>query len=187
MENRLRSLGSRSLRLLLASLRSDEELARELRGVLEDFGISANKFSTISGIPLSTVKKILRGQGGVTLSTLRKVLRAVELLGGGPKKPFVAIIAAVTTLSKLRSLAFRLQDRIIAIKEYGISTLDEAIKAALRAQSDGAAAIVCAPIVAHFIKDIVSIPIVTLDVCDEDIERAIKIAAGKISEGLGGA
>lgn len=182
MEEQLRGLGPRSLKILLASLKSDEELAKELRRVLEDLGISVSRFSTISGIPLSTIKKILRGQGGVTLSTLRKALKAVELLDGGPKKPFVAIIAAVTTLSRLRSLTLRLQERIIAVKEYGVSTLDEAIKAALRAQSDGAAAIVCAPIVAHFIKDVVSVPIVTLDVCDEDIERAIKIAAEKIGE-----
>lgn len=182
MEDWLRGSGSRSLRVLLASLKSDEELAKELKRTLEDFGVSVNKFSTLSGIPLSTVKKILRGQGGVTLSTLRKILKAVEMVEGGPRKPFVAIIAAVTTLSKLRSLALRLQDRVITIREYGVSTLDEAIKAALRAQNDGAAAIVCAPIVAHLIKDLVSIPIVTLDVCYEDIERAVKIAAEKMIE-----
>ncbi|MEM0241297.1 MAG: helix-turn-helix domain-containing protein [Candidatus Nezhaarchaeales archaeon] len=182
MEKRLRDLGSRSLRVLLASLKSDEELAKELKRILEDLGISVSKFSSLSGVPLSTIKKILRGRGGVTLSTLRKVLKAIELVEEGPKKPFVAIIAAVTTLSRLRSLTLKLQDRIITIKEYGVSTLDEAIKAALRAQSDGAAAIVCAPIVAYLIKDFVTIPIVTLDVCYEDMERAIKIAAEKIIE-----
>lgn len=165
---------------MAASLRSDAELAKELRRVLEDLGMSASRFSKISGIPLSTIKKVLRGRGGVTLSTLRKILRAIELIEGRSAKPFVAIVAAVTTLSKLRSLTLKLQDQVVAIREYGVSTLDEAIKASLRAQSDGAAAIVCAPIVAHLIKDVVSIPIVTLDVCDEDVERAVKIAAQKI-------
>lgn len=186
MEDLSRELSPRSLKVLLASLKSDEELAKELKKVLEDLGISVNRFSTLSGIPLSTIKKILRGKGGVTLLTLRKVLKALELMEEGPKKPFVAVIAAVTTLSKLRSLTLKLQDRVVAIKEYGVSTLDEAIKAALRAQSDGAAAIVCAPIVAYIIKDFVTVPIVTLDVCYEDIERAIKIAAEKTIERLKG-
>jgi len=167
---------------LAASLRSDAELAKELRRVLEDLGMSASRFSKISGIPLSTLKKVLRGRGGVTLSTLRKILKAIELIEGRPAKPFVAVIAALTTLSKLRSLTLKLQDQVIMVREYGVLTLDEAIKASLRAQSDGAVAIVCAPIVAHLIKDVVSIPIVTLDVCNEDIERAVKVAAQKIIE-----
>jgi len=178
----LHELSPRCLNLLIASLKSDEELAKELKKVLGDMGMSASRFSKMSGIPLSTIKKILRGRGGVTLSTLRKILRAIELIEGKPVKPFVAVIAAVTTLSKLRSLTLKLQDQVVTVKEYGVSTLDEAIKASLRAQSDGATAIVCAPIVAHLIKDVVSIPIVTLDVCYEDIERAVKTAAQKIIE-----
>ena len=178
----LHELSPRCLNLLVASLKSDEELAKELKKILDDLGVSTSRFSKMSGMPLSTIKKVLSGRGGVTLSTLRKILRAIELIEGKPTKPFVAIIAAVTTLSKLRTLALKLQDQVVAIKEYGVSTLDEAIKASLRAQSDGAAAIVCAPIVAHLIKDVVSIPIVTLDVCGEDIERALRIAAQKVLE-----
>jgi predicted transcriptional regulator len=79
-------------------------------------------------------------------------------------------------------LALEPQGQVVEVRGYGVSTLDEAIKASLRAQNDGAAAIVCAPIVAHLIKDLVSIPIVTLDICDEDIERAVKVAAQRITE-----
>jgi len=178
----LHELSPRCLNLLLASLKSEEELAKELKKVLDELGVSVSRFSKMSGIPPSTIKKVLRGRGGVALSTLRKILKAIELIEGKPAKPFVAVVAAVTTLSKLRSLAFKLQDQVVAVKEYGVSTLDEAVKASLRAQGDGAAAIVCAPIVAHLIKDVVSIPIVTLDVCYEDIERAVKTAAQKIIE-----
>jgi predicted transcriptional regulator len=183
MESSSLRLSSRCSNILAASLRSDAELAKELRRVLDDLGISASKFSKMSGIPLSTIKKVLRGRSGVTLSTLRKILKAIELVEERPAKPFVAVIAAITTLSKLRYLALKLQDQVVEVRGYGVSTLDEAIKASLRAQSDGAAAIVCAPIVAHLIKDLVSVPIVTLDICDEDIERAVRIAAQKVTEG----
>jgi predicted transcriptional regulator len=182
MESSSLRLSSRCSNILAASLRSDAELAKELRRVLDELGISASKFSKMSGIPLSTIKKVLRGRGGVTLSTLRKILRAIEQIEGRSAKPFVAVIAAVTTLSKLRSLSFKFQEQVVAVKEYGVSSLDEAIKASLRAQSDGAAAIVCAPIVAQLIKDVVSIPIVTLDVCGEDIERAVRTAVQKVTE-----
>jgi predicted transcriptional regulator len=182
MEHLSYRLSPRCSSILAASLRSDAELAKELRRVLDDLGVSASKFSKISGIPLSTIKKVLRGRGGVTLSTLRKILKAIELIEGKPAKPFVAVVAAVTTLSKLRPLALEPQGQVVEVRGYGVSTLDEAIKASLRAQNDGAAAIVCAPIVAHLIKDLVSIPIVTLDICDEDIERAVKVAAQRITE-----
>jgi len=171
------------LSLLVASLKSDEELAKELKRTLDSLGVSAGRFSKLSGIPLSTIKKVLSGRGGITLSTLRKILKAMEMMEGKPAKPFVAVIAAVTTLSKLRYPALKLQDQVVEVRGYGVSTLDEAIKASLRAQSDGAAAIICAPIVAHLIKDLVSLPIVTLDICDEDIERAVRIAAQKIAQG----
>jgi len=169
-------------RILTAALKSDDELASELKKVLSDLRLSIDKFSKLSGIPSSTIKKILKAQGGITLSTLRKILSAIESIEGAPKAPFIAVIAAVTTLSKVRLLSFKFQDLMITIKGYGISTLDEAIKAALKAQSEGAAIIVCAPIVAQLIKDLISIPIVTLDVCNEDLERAVKMAAEKIAK-----
>ncbi len=170
-------------KILLAALRSDEELANELKRALSDLRLSIDKFSKISGIPSSTIKKILKAQGGITLSTLRKILNAIESIESAPKAPFIAVIAAVTTLSKVKLTSLRLHDFTIKVKEYAVSTLDEAIKAALKAQSEGAAIIVCAPIVAQFIKDLISIPIVTLDVCNEDLERAVKMAAEKIVKG----
>ncbi|MHC1628312.1 MAG: PrpR N-terminal domain-containing protein [Candidatus Nezhaarchaeales archaeon] len=181
------SLSPSASRILSAALKSDEELASELKKVLSDLRLSIDRFSKLSGIPSSTIKKILKAQGGITLSTLRKILNAIESIEGGPKTPFIAVIAAVTTLSKVRSLSLKFQDLTVMVKEYGVSTLDEAIKAALKAQSEGAAIIVCAPIVAQFIKDLISIPIVTLDVCNEDLERAVKIAAEKIVKKAEGA
>ncbi|MDI9619454.1 MAG: hypothetical protein QFX33_01320 [Candidatus Nezhaarchaeota archaeon] len=168
-------------KILLAALNSDEELAREMKAFLDNFQLSVDKFSRLSGMPSSTIKKILKARGGITLSTLRKILETINAMEKMPDVPFIAVIAAVTTLSKVRALSVRLQQATIVVREYGVSTLDDAIKAALKAQSEGAAAIVCAPIVAHLIKDVVSIPIVTLDVCDEDLERAVKIAAEKVA------
>ncbi|MCS7139782.1 MAG: transcriptional regulator [Candidatus Nezhaarchaeota archaeon] len=167
--------------VLWAALRSDKELADELRKVLEELRLSIERFSKVAGIPSSTLKKVLRAQGGITLSTLRRILSAISLVEGSPKTPFVAVIAALTTLSRVKMLSVKYQDTVIAVKGYGVSTIDEAIRAALRAQREGASVIVCAPIVAQFIKDLVSMPIVTVEVCDEDLERAIRIAAEKVT------
>ncbi|RLF08926.1 MAG: transcriptional regulator [Thermoprotei archaeon] len=160
---------------------SDESLASSLRESLRELGITLSDFSRMSKIPLSTLKKVLAARGGISLSTLRAIVTAISKLEGKHVEPFIAVIAAVTTLSKVKLTALRLQDMVVKVREYGVSTLDEAIKASLKAQFEGAAVIVCAPVVAHFIKDLVSIPIVTLDVCEEDLDKAVRAAAEKLT------
>ena len=47
----------------------------------------------------------------------------------------------------------------VNIREYPVSTVEDAIIAAVRAERDGALAVVCAPIVAPTIEKILSIPV----------------------------
>jgi predicted transcriptional regulator len=49
--------------------------------------------------------------------------------------------------------------RTVKIREYPISTVEDAIIAAVRAERDGALAIVCAPIIAVTVKKILRIPV----------------------------
>jgi len=47
----------------------------------------------------------------------------------------------------------------VLVKEYPVSTVEDAIIAAVRAERDGALGVVCAPIVAPTVEKILSIPV----------------------------
>jgi len=66
------------------------------------------------------------------------------------------------------------------VREYAASTMEDAIIAAVRAERDGASALVCAPIVSPTVEKILSIPVATINPTSS-IVRAIELAARKRS------
>jgi predicted transcriptional regulator len=72
----------------------------------------------------------------------------------------------------------KVEERLITIKEYPATSIEEAIVAAVRAERDGAVAIVCAPITCPTIEKILHIP-VTKIIPKSSLEDAIDLAARK--------
>jgi predicted transcriptional regulator len=70
-------------------------------------------------------------------------------------------------------------ERNVRVKEYPASTMEDAIIAAVKAERDGALALVCAPIVAPTVEQIVRIP-VSVVVPKDSMVRAIEMAASKV-------
>ena len=66
----------------------------------------------------------------------------------------------------------------IKVREYPVHTMEDAIIAAVRAEREGAVAIVCAPIVSSVIEQLVHIPVATI-IPRESVQRAIELAARK--------
>jgi len=64
------------------------------------------------------------------------------------------------------------------VREYPVHTMEDAIVSAVRAEREGAIAIVCAPIVSSVIEQMVHIPVATI-VPKESVQRAIEVAARK--------
>ena len=70
-------------------------------------------------------------------------------------------------------------ERILVLREYSATNIEEAIVAAVRAERDGAAALVCAPIVSPTVEKLLSIPVATI-IPKDSLIRAIEVAARKI-------
>ena len=64
------------------------------------------------------------------------------------------------------------------VREYPVHTMEDAIVSAVRAEREGAIAIVCAPIVSSVIEQMVHIPVATI-VPKDSVQRAIEVAARK--------
>ncbi len=66
------------------------------------------------------------------------------------------------------------------VKEYSVTSIEEVIIGAIKAERDGASALVCAPIVSPTVEKIVNIPVATIKP-SLSVARAVELAAKKAS------
>lgn len=165
-------------RLMRAALASDQEFVRALHHIMKnELRISVRELSEKSGIAQSSLYKILHGQRSPNLSTLRAVIHALRMFESSGEEEFIGLIAARPVLDVQERNA-EVDGHRIRVREYPVHTMEDAIVAAVRAEREGATAIVCAPIVSSIIEQLVHIPVATI-VPRESVQRAIELAARK--------
>jgi predicted transcriptional regulator len=165
-------------RVMRAAFQSDENLRETLKEVLSELELSAREFCKISGIPQSTLYKILSGHREPNITTLRQIVKTIKQLEGSDGN-FIAIIAARPVLDKISEKKMRIGDKMLTLREYSATNIEEAIIAAVRAERDGASALVCAPIVSPTVEKLLTIPVATI-IPRDSVMRAIEVAARKI-------
>jgi predicted transcriptional regulator len=165
-------------RVMRAAFQSDENLIAALKESFSELGLSSREFSKVSGIPQSTLYKILSGHREPNIITLRQIVKTIRHLEDSDGD-FIAIIAARPVLDKISEKKMKIGDKILTLREYSATNIEEAIIAAIRAERDGASALVCAPIVSPTVEKILSIPVATI-IPKDSVIRAIEVAARKI-------
>lgn len=166
-------------KIVRAALLSDEEFSLALREVMRtDLRVSVGELAEASGIAPSTLYKIVQGQRSPNLSTLRAIVGAIRRFSRTPKGEFIGLIAARPVLDVVQERNAVVDGRRIRVREYPVHTMEEAIISALRAEREGAIAIVCAPIVSSVIEQIVNVPVATI-IPRDSVQRAIELAARK--------
>ena len=102
--------------------------------------------------------KILEDKREPNLRTVRQVIKSLRVLMEPEDSHFIGVIAFTTVLENLPK-SIDMDGLTVNVREYPVSTVEDAIIAAVRAERDGALAVVCAPIVAPTIEKILSIPV----------------------------
>lgn len=167
-------------RLMRASLISDQEFVRALNQIMKnELRISVRELSEKSGIAQSSLYKILHGRRSPNLSTLRAVVHALRQFERSGEGEFIGLIAARPVLDTVQERNTEVDGHRIRVREYPVHTMEDAIVAAVRAEREGATAIVCAPIVSSIIEQLVHIPVATI-IPRESVQRAIELAARKV-------
>ena len=160
----------------------DKELPVVLIEIIKQkLGISIGEFSEKSGIPSSTLYKILSGERDPNLRTFRRILNTVGELEDGcmkKNKKFIAVVCSRGCLDVLEKTTLDTGRDIFDIKEYAVTSMEEAMIAAIQAEKDDASAIVCAPIVSSTVEKVVNIPVATIKP-KLSIASAIELAAKK--------
>ncbi|MDD3042959.1 MAG: helix-turn-helix domain-containing protein [Methanosarcinaceae archaeon] len=167
-------------KVIKAAFESDELFQKILYEVIkEDLNLTAVDFAKQANIPPSTLYKILSGNRDPNIKTLRQIIRTIRELGESESGEFIAVIAARTVLDNIVETKKKIAGRLVTIREYSATSMEEAIIAAVRAEKDGAKALVCAPIVSPTVEKILNIPVTTIIPKDSLID-AIELALKKM-------
>lgn len=166
-------------RLIRAALISDEEFILVMNALLKhDLRISIRELSDLSGIAQSSLYKILHGKRSPNLSTLRAIVKALKTLYHISDAEFIGLIVARPVLDGIEERTAEVDGKRVRVREYPVHTMEDAIIAAVRAEREGATAVVCAPIASSVIEQLVRIPVATI-IPRESVQRAIELAARK--------
>jgi predicted transcriptional regulator len=146
----------------------DEELRRR--------DMTIKELAGQSGIPLATLYKISSGEVDVRLSTIKKIVAVLE-----PGLPaFVAVIAAKFLLDELEGHEITIRDRVYRIRGYTANSIEECIIASVMAEKDGAAGIICAPVLASMVEKIVDIPVAIMKPKAATVLDALDVVARRL-------
>jgi predicted transcriptional regulator len=161
-----------------AAMESDPRFREVLHEVLEELGWTAKELSKKASVSPSTLYKIMNEDRTPSLEVLRKILKSVREAEGLRAGSFIALIVTRRVLDEVVERSIQIEGESVRIREYPASTVEDAIVSAIRAERDGAVAVVCAPIVSPTIEKILDIPIATI-VPRDSVTEAIKLAAKK--------
>ncbi|MFQ6137075.1 MAG: helix-turn-helix domain-containing protein [Candidatus Hydrothermarchaeales archaeon] len=163
----------------LAAVDSDEKFQEALKKALKELGMSVSEFAKVAKISPSTLYKVVSEKREPNLKTLRRIVMALKELERSATTPFIAVIASRPFLNEIAQSTLDISDKEIPVREYPANSMEDAIVAAIRAERNGAAAIVCAPIVSPTIERVVKVPIVTIMPMN-GLYKAIEIASEKV-------
>lgn len=159
--------------LISGMLREEGGFQKALKDMLDnELMMTVNEFCRFTGISQSTMYKILEEKREPNLRTVRMIIKAVKGLSEPDADDYIAIIASHEVLQNLEK-RIEVDGRTIILKEYPVATVEDAIIAAVRAERDGALAIICAPIVTPTVEKIVSIPVASA-IPSASIMRAVE-------------
>jgi predicted transcriptional regulator len=161
-----------------AAMEADESFKQALHEVLEGLGWTVQDLAKSADVSPSALYKIMGEDRSPSLDVLRRILRAVRTAEGVTAGSFIALIVTRRVLDEVVERSVQIGGETVKVREYPAATVEDAIVSAIRAERDGAVAVVCAPIVSPTIERILDIPIATI-VPKDSVTEAIELAAKK--------
>ena len=164
--------------VLYSVIRPDEDFPSALGDALNELNISVPEFCEDTSLSESTVYKILSGhRENIQLNNFREIVKAMKALEQGEDSNHrtVGIITNRESLERVPE-SFEFDGVKLKIEGYPSSTVEEAIRQSILAERDSVDAIICGPITAYTVENVIHTPVVGLDIKTEQIEDAVETA-----------
>lgn len=166
--------------LLDAALVSNEAFAERLKMAMKQLGISTKSLSDGSGVPLSTINKILYQSRDLRLSTMRTMIKYIETITTPKADIVIGIIGTRTALDTITKHQLTLRGKKILLKEYPSSSIEDVIVNAVQAERERVNGLVCATIVANLIAKFVRVPIMSVKLEEQNFLDSVSALVEKI-------
>ena len=164
--------------VLYSVIQPEEDFPSALSNALDELNISVPKFCEDTNLSESTVYKILSGhRENVQLNNFREIVETMKTLeqGEDSNRRSVGIITNRESLERVPE-SFEVDGIELKIEGYPSSTVEEAIRQSILAERDNVDAIICGPITAYTVENVIHTPVVGLDIKTKQIEDAIETA-----------
>lgn len=157
-----------------------EMFGEKLKACIGRLGKNIKEFSEESGIPKSTLYKIVSNQEkDFRRSTLKQIIETVRRLEGYGQEKAIGIITTRGALDTIGS-DFVIDGKAVKVSEYPATTIEEEIIQGVRAEKDGVKGLICGPIAATTLEKVVDVPITALRFEEGPLINSIKRLVEKI-------
>ncbi len=166
--------------LLESAMDSNQAFSSRLRLVMKQMGISTKELSEGSGVPLSTLNKILYQGRDLRLSTLRDILKFIQEATTPKADIVIGIIATRAALDTITRHQISVKGKKIFLKEYPSSNIEDVIVNAIKAERDRVNGLICATIIANLIEKFIRVPIMSVKLGETNFLESVSILVDKI-------
>ena len=138
------------------------DFGETLRETLNSLGLTIKEFSAETSIPTSTLYKIISDEKkDFRRSTLKQIVEGVRQLEGTDQENVIGIVTYRSALDTI-GRTVEIDDKVVQVKEFPATTIEEAIIQGVRAEKEGVKGIICGPIAATTLEKVVDVPITAL-------------------------
>lgn len=168
--------------VLFTAAEQDTEIGPVVQRALDELNVSVPEFCEGTELSESTMYKIISGhRTNVQLENFGRIVRRIRRLeqGAETNQRTIGVITNRESFERVRN-RLDIGDMEVRLKGYPSATVEEAIRQSILAERDGVDAIICGPITAHTVENLIHVPVVGLSVSAEQIIDAVEIALNKI-------
>ncbi len=167
--------------LLGAAMLSNEAFVDRFKLAMKQLGISNKALSEGSGIPLSTLNKVLCQKRDLRCSTLRAMMKFIKTKTTTKADIVIGIIGTRSALDTLTKHQITANGKKILLREYPSSSIEDVIINAIKAERERVNGLVCATIVANLISKFIKVPIMSVKLGENNMLDSVALLVDKIS------
>jgi predicted transcriptional regulator len=166
--------------LLDAAMISNETFVERFKLAMKQLGISNKALSEGSGIPLSTINKVLCQKRDLRCSTLRAMMKFIKAKTITKADIVIGIIGTRSALDTLTKHQIAVKGKKILLREYPSSSIEDVILNAIKAERERVNGLVCATIVANLICKFIKVPIMSVKLDESNMLDSVALLVDKI-------
>lgn len=163
-------------------LEDEEEFSEALNDALDELSISVKEFCDKTGLSESNVYKITSGRrSNPQLKSVEEIIQGIRSIETSSDE-YDYTIAIITNREALEGLGevTEVDDKEIHLERYPATTVEDAMIQGITAEREGVDAIICGPITAHTLEDVLRVPCIGLHVRSGQLRSAVDTAIDEV-------